>query len=753
MTAPPTRPPLPAPAAAPPPGVAPHRRPRRLPPAGEFGRRLWRGRPGDPRWARPALLALLALTAALYLWNLGASGWANAYYSAAVQAGSESWKAFLFGSFDAANSITVDKTPASLWVMELSARLFGVNAWSILVPQALMGVATVGVLYAAVRRRFGPGAGLLAGATLALTPVATLMFRFNNPDALLVLLLTLSGYAVLRAVEDGRTRWLVLAGTCVGFGFLAKMLQAFLVLPALALVYLLCAPTGPLRRVGQLLAGGLALVASAGWWVALVELWPAGSRPYIGGSQHNSILELTLGYNGLGRLNGEETGSTGGAVIFAPGTEATQAPEAPQGGGWGETGIGRLFGSDMGGQIAWLLPAALLLLVAGLWATRRRRRTSPVRAAFLLWGGFLVTHWLVFSYMQGIFHQYYNIALAPSIGAVVAMGATVLWRRRRHPAAAATLAAATALTACWAYVLLGRAEGWHPWLRGVVLVTGLLAALGLLAGAVAGLLSRAGTGEAAPGVGGFAAGRWGRRLALAAGAAALLSALAGPAAFAAQTANTPKTGSIPLAGPATAGAMGGARVFLEGPGPGGGGPGQPGQANPGQAPAGGQAPVGGRAPGGGAQPQGGANGPQGQGGANGGPEPGASGPGQGQGGLLDASEPSAELTAALEEDADSYTWVAAAVGSQVASGYQLATGDPVMPVGGFNGTDPSPTLERFQGLVAAGRIHYFVGDGTDRGMGMMGSGDSEAAQITQWVAENFTATTVDGVTLYDLSGD
>ncbi|MDQ1496251.1 MAG: hypothetical protein QOG69_2734, partial [Actinomycetota bacterium] len=180
--------------------------------------RLLYGKPTDPRWVRPALLALLVSTGVLYIWGLGASGWANSFYSAAVQAGSQSWKAFFFGSSDAANFITVDKPPASLWVMELSARMFGVNAWSILVPQALEGVATVAILYATVRRWFTPAAGLLAGAVAALTPVAVLMFRFNNPDALLVLLLTTAAYAVTRALEGASTRWLVLSGSLVGFG-------------------------------------------------------------------------------------------------------------------------------------------------------------------------------------------------------------------------------------------------------------------------------------------------------------------------------------------------------------------------------------------------------------------------------------------------------------------------------------------------------------------------------------------------------
>src|SRR4029450_1995584 len=231
-------------------------RPLAASPAADRPRRLLRGRVDDPAWVRPSLLGLLAATACLYLWALGASARANHFYPAAAQAASQSWKAFFFGSSDASNFITIDKPPAALWVMGLSARLFGVNAWSLLVPQALMGVGTVALLYAAVRRWFGPAAGLLAGAVLALTPVATLMLRFNNPDALLVLLLVAGAYATIRALEGGATGWLVLAGACVGFGFLAKQLQALLVVPAFALVYLAAAPASLAPRLRPPASGG-----------------------------------------------------------------------------------------------------------------------------------------------------------------------------------------------------------------------------------------------------------------------------------------------------------------------------------------------------------------------------------------------------------------------------------------------------------------------------------------------------------------
>jgi 4-amino-4-deoxy-L-arabinose transferase-like glycosyltransferase len=666
--------------------------------------------PERQRWIRPGLIVLLVGTAVLYLWGLGASGWANSFYSAAVQAGTKSWQAFFFGSSDASNFITVDKTPAALWPMELFARVFGVNSWSILIPQALEGVAAVALLYAtvvravdggvvngrALPRNAGPVAGLLAGAVLALTPVAALMFRFNNPDALLVLLLTAAAYGAVRAQLSGRTGWLLLAGGCVGFGFLAKMFQAFLVVPVFAVVYLVTAPVPVRRRIVQLLAGGLAMVVAAGWWVAVVAAVPASDRPYIGGSQHNSVLELAFGYNGFGRLTGDETGGLG---------------NLNQDAGWS-----RLFGAEMGGQIAWLLPAALILLAAGLWITRRFPRTDPVRAALALWGGWLLVTGVVFSFAQGIIHPYYTVALAPAIGALVGMGAVVAWRAHRW-----MLAVAVAATAWWAYVLLDRTASWYPSLRYVVLIGGLVAA-GLLLGSV-----------------------YRARMAMAAGIVGVAASIAGPAAYAVQTAATTHNGAIPSAGPATGfgpGGFGGPRggrggfgqgrppgAFGQGRGPGTGGLGQGGQP-------GGFTPAG--------RP--------GTGGVQGGNRLGGAqrGPG-GIGGLLDGSTPSAQLTSLLKSGSGSFTWVAATVGSNNAAGYQLATGRPVMAIGGFNGTDPAPTLAQFQRYVAEKKIHYFVGGGVGGGAQGTATTSDAAQQIAIWVEQNFKATTVGTTTIYNLT--
>ncbi|NTY59788.1 ArnT family glycosyltransferase [Mycolicibacterium sphagni] len=582
------------------------------------------------------LAVLLLATAVLYVWDLGASGWANAFYSAAAQAGSESWTAWLFGSSDAANAITVDKTPAALWVTGLSARLFGVNPWSILLPQALAGVAAVAVLYVAVRRVSGPWAGLFAGAVLALTPAAALMFRFNNPDALLVLSLVVAAYFTQRALDrDAAWWWLPLAGVAVGVGFLAKMLQAFLVLPALGVVFLFAAHAPVRARLIRLAAAVGALAVSAGWYLLLVALWPASSRPYIGGSQHNSIVELALGYNGLGRLTGDETGGLG---------------NLNQDAGWA-----RLLGAEMGTYIAWLIPAAVIAIIAGLVITRRAPRTDVTRAALLLWGGWLVVTAVVFSFANGILHSYYSVALAPAVAAGLAIGTTLLWRHRADIRAATTLSGSLVITAVLAYLLLQRDSQWLPWLRVCVVVAAIACALLLLV-----------------------VGRLPGRVSTAVGVLAVVAALAGPVAFSLATVAAPHSGAMPSVGPSN----------------GRGGP---------------------------------------------------------PGGMFDAPKPGAELTAALSQDAGEFTWAAAAVGSSNAAGYQLATGLPVMAVGGFNGTDPAPTLGQFQTYVAQRRIHWFVKSGMP-GFGFGNRSGSDAAeQIQHWVSANFTPREVDGTTVYDLS--
>jgi 4-amino-4-deoxy-L-arabinose transferase-like glycosyltransferase len=580
---------------------------------------------------------LLLVTAAMYLWNLSASGYANDFYAMAVQAGTKNWEAFFFGSLDPGNIVTVDKPPASLWLMALSGRIFGFSSWSMLVPNALCGVASVGLVYATVRRMSGPAAGLLAGAVLALTPVAALMFKFNNPDALLVLLMVAGAYCTVRALDKASTAWLLLGGVAIGFGFLTKMLQAFLVLPAFALVYLVAAPTSLRKRILQVLAGAVAVVVSAGWWVAAVALWPASSRPYIGGSTDNSALELALGYNGLGRIFGG-SGNRGGGAGGGGGGGNTMF-----GGG---TGLTRLFGQSFGLEISWLLPAALIALVAGLWFTRFAPRTNRTRAALLLWGGWTVVTALVFSFMSGTIHPYYTVALAPGIGALVGIGAVELWRGRHNFAARVALALMVAVTGVWNFILLDRNSSWQPWLRYLILVLSALVVVGLLFGIDR--LRKAG-------------------VVLAVGA--IFAGLLGSTAYAVSTASIGHTGAIPTSGP-TSSDFGG----------GGGG----GQSN-------------------------------------------------------------SAVISLLK--ATTTKWAAATNGSQSAAGLALNSDKSVMAIGGFNGSDPAPTLAAFKQYVANGDITYYVSGG----MGGFGGDQGGSDSISSWVQQNFTATTVGGTTVYDLT--
>ncbi len=706
------------------------------PPAGEWppgprpGRvaRFVRGKESDAPWVRPALLTLLAATAVLYLWDLGASGWGNSFYSAAVQAGTKSWKAFFFGSSDASSFITVDKPPAFLWPMEISARIFGLNSWSVLAPQALEGVATVGLVYLSVRRWFSAQAAILGGAVVALTPVAALMFRYNNPDAMLALLLAGALYATVRGLERAQTKWLVLAGALVGFGFITKMMQAFLILPVMAVVYLLAAPTGWWRRVWQVLLMGLSTLVAAGWWVAAVVLTPAADRPYVGGSQDNNILNLIFGYNGFGRITGNETGSVGGGTV--------------RGSMWGPTGLTRLFNAEFGNMMSWLLPGALVMGAVLLAITVRARRTDRERAALLLWGGSLVSTGLVISLAQGIIHPYYLVALAAPLGGLVGIATMGLWQRRHSLVGRLGLAAGLASTVVWTYVLLGRTSDWFPALRPFVAVVGTLGVVAILALPLLRPVPKLAIGLVA--------------------ALGLGAALAAPLFSTVATATTPHAGAIPSVTPSAAGGFGG--------GPGGGFPGGRGGRLPG-AFAGGGFP-GGAAPsfrggfpgaGTGAGTGGFPGAGNGTGGFPGGFPGGAApsfgpggarrafGGGGGPGGILGASQSNAALNRRLQSNAARYTWAAATVSANSAAGYQLASGEPVMAIGGFNGTDPAPTLAQFETYVGAGRIHYFIAGGRGGGPGGAGGSSNNAAQITSWVESHYTAETVGGVTVYDLT--
>ena len=490
--------------------------------------------PPEPRWARPALAALLVVTAVAYLWNLGRNGWGNSYYAAAVQAATHSWSAMFYGASDWGGYITVDKPPFSLWVMALSGRIFGFSSWSMLAPQALMGVASTGLVYGAVRRVWGAVAGLAAAALLAVTPAAALMFRFNNPDAALTLLLVGAAYAVTRAVRKGGTGWLLAAAVLIGTAFLTKSLQALLVVPGLAAAYLACAPGRFVRRLWQLLAAGAVMLVSGLWWPLLVDAVPEADRPFVGGSTNNRFLELVFGYNGVSRITGGGQGGPGGGLRGGPGGGPGGKGGGFGGGFGGQAGWDRMINDQFGGFIAWWIPAALLGALAAVWLSRGGSRTDPRRASLVVWGGWTLVTAGVFSFASGIIHTYYTVALAPGVAVLAAMTLPGLWSRRDDPVARLFLAGIAGSTAVTAFLLLGRAPGWNPWLRWATLAVGLGAALVLGVPRSVGRV------------------RLPRPVAVTAAAGALVAGVVGPLAWSLVTIGTTHTGSIPDAGPAQA---------------------------------------------------------------------------------------------------------------------------------------------------------------------------------------------------------
>jgi 4-amino-4-deoxy-L-arabinose transferase-like glycosyltransferase len=492
------------------------------------------------------------------------------------------------------------------------------------------------------------------------------MFRYNNPDALLTFLGLAAAWALWNAVETGRTRMLVLAAALTGLAFDTKMLQAFLVLPGFILVYLVAGPPKLGRRIAQLAVAAATLLVSAGWWVAIVTLWPASSRPYIGSSSDNSLLSLIFGYNGLGRLFGQ--GRAGGRGAFGGGG-------GPPGGGGagfgGSPGWLRMFNSANGGEIAWLIPLAVLGLVAGLWMTRRAPRTDRTRAGWLLWGGWALVCYVVFSKAQGIYHPYYTVQLAPAVAALAGAGGVALWKLgRTDRSLQMALPAALVVTAALAVGLLRRTPAFDAWLRPWVIGAAALAAAGVW---VAWQLRH-------------------KRLLVAAGVVGAVSLLAGPAAYATSTITSPQGGAIVAAGPSSRG------IGFAGP-------------------------------------------------ALGGLRRG--------GGTVDAG-----LIRYLEANQGGAKYLVAAFGSNTSAPIIIATGKPVVTIGGFNGGDPAPTLAQFEQMVGKGEVRYVLLGGAGRaGFGAFGGGPGGGGtgQISQWVTQHGTPVPASayggaGGTLYELSG-
>jgi len=637
--------------------------------------RLTGARSAGAAWAVPAMVGVTLTAAILYLVNLTVSGYANTYYSAAALAGSQSWSSWFFGSIDSANFITVDKPPLATMLMGLSVRLLGLSSWSVLLPQALAGVAMVVVLMLTVRRTFGPAAAVIAGLVAALTPAAVLIFRFNNPDALLTLLLVLSAYAFVRALEGGRLRWVALAGTLVGFGFLTKYLQAYFVLPAFAFIWTLAAPGSVRHRVAGLGVALLAVILASGWWVVAMELIPATSRPFIGGSETNSVVDLLLGYDGLGRIFGQGGGAGGVGGGFS-----------------GTPGLLRLFNAELGGQVAWLLPLALGSIVLGLWARGLAPRTDLARAGYLLWGLWLIIHAAVFSFMSGVIHSYYAVAMAPAIGALVGAGVVELWRlRERFRWGGLAFAPAIVGSALLAWQLLDRTPDFAPGLGVAIVAVAVLVSLVLA-------VPRHVVGP---------------RAAILAAGLALAALLAGPTAYAVDTMQTAHSGGLASAGPTVQASdgFGAGRGFAGGTPPNGDG------STTGTLPDSGATSM--IAPNGFA-----GGGPSGQGGAQ-----------------IDSA-----LTEYLAANRGDATWIVAVSGANEAGQIELATGLPVMAMGGFTGSDPAPTLEQLQAYVASGQLRYVL-------IGGGGGPGGTSSEISAWVEANGTVVeSVGNGTLYDLAG-
>ncbi len=621
--------------------------------------RLLRGPQDHPWWSRGGLILITLLATGLYTWALDASGYGNEYYAAAAYSGSLDWNAWLFGSVDTASFISVDKPPFSLWVTGLSVRAFGLSSWSVLLPHALAGVGTVLVLHRTVRRWHGHAAALAAAAAMAVTPIAVVMARYNNPDAILTLLLTGSMALAYSAARSGSGWRLAGSGALVGLAFLTKTTQALLVIPAVAVVYLVSAPISVGRRLLHGLGAAGAVIVAAGWWVLLAET--SSSAPFFGQTETGSFLGYVFGYNGLGRVTGDGVG-----------------PGDPFG---GSGGWSRLFNEEIGGQVSWLIPIAVVALAAGLWSRRGRPRTDGARAGWLMWGTFFAVQFAVFGLMEGVFHPYYSLTIAPAIAALAGTGMVVLWRLYRESAATAwLLPAAVAGTGVWAAVLLARTSDFAPGLGAVILVLCLAAATVLLAVRYGGLSEP--------------------RLALGAALVSGALLLAGPMSYALASIGTDYSGGDPKAGPGETG-----RPVAAVPAGAGGVPGLPAGAPDG--------PPDGGPPGADDRP----DRPLPQ---DDGPPPnqddrpyrpqppgdGSDGPARPDGG--DAPVVQEGLIDYLLAGHGGETWIVATVSARTAAPIILETGEAVMAMGGFGGGDPTPTAGELAAYLESGELRFVL---------------------------------------------
>ncbi|HTU28413.1 MAG TPA: glycosyltransferase family 39 protein [Solirubrobacteraceae bacterium] len=629
------------------------------------------------RRAHPELLALATLAAVLNLWDLSRNDWANTFYSGAVRSMASSWHDFLFASLDRSGLMTVDKPPAALWVQALSARIFGFHPLSLLVPEALMGVAAVLLAADLTRRLFGRPAGFVAGLVFALTPITVAMARHNNPDELLILCCVAAMWCAVRGFQDGRTRWLLWCGALIGLGFEAKMAVALFVVPGIAVAWLWLAPAGrgTWHALRQLLWAGLVLAAVALAWPLLVTLTPAADRPWISGTSDNSVWSLIVGYNGVGRVAGQAGGTGGGGGGF----------------GGGSAGVFRLLDSTLGGQAGWLLGFALVAGL-GLLAITRFRRTDPRTAWVLAVGGAALVSAVVFSAASGIFHPYYVSFLAPWVAMLVGAGAGVALSAGRAGQIVGVLAITAGAVS--EFVVLGGIQGSVGWARPLVVA---VCALCVVAIGVRMLSARL------------------RAVAVGAALAALLAA---PAAWAFDTLGHATSSTFPAGGPANATSLGGF-----------GGHGFSGRfgGRRGTFPGGGSIPGGGSRAGGsssggfpgagsgsGGFPGGGSFGP-GSGARSSGRAGGAAGGGGFSGGGPSFGSDSATLTAASRY-ARSHGGGTVGVESQSSAADAILAGaDNVAGLGGFSGVESSVSVRWLATEVRDGHLRWLLAESSTAG--------------------------------------
>ncbi|HEX3803040.1 MAG TPA: glycosyltransferase family 39 protein [Solirubrobacteraceae bacterium] len=704
--------------------------------------RLTRARTRVLPRVRPELAALLVVAGVLNLWDLSRNGWANGYYAAAVRSMAGSWHNFLYASFDPQGVMTVDKPPLAFWVQALSARVFGFNSWSILVPQALMGMATVALVYDLVRRRFGRVAGAVAGLTLAITPITVAMSRHNNPDAAVILCCVAALWFTVRAFEDGRTKWIVLAGAMVGLGFEAKMSTALLVVPGIALAWFWASPHGVFKSVRQLLAGGAALVAVGAAWPLLVTLTPAADRPWIAGTSDNSIWSLITGYNGAGRIAGQSGGPGGGAGGLGGGSTTFGGSSGPL----------RLLNDAVGGQAGWLLGFAALSAIGLIVLTRMRRRDATTGWTIAVGGSFLASA-AVFSVAQGIFHPYYVSFLAPFSAALVGAGAAQLLRRDLHARILAPLAIAAGVATELAVM---HSEHTYTWLEPIVIVVAIAAA------AVLAILGQA-------------------RVRLIAVAAVLATLSIAPAAWAVDTLGHATSSTFPAGGPASAGTgfggpggagggfggrggfRGGAGGRFSGGAPGGSAAGAAGGSAagaPGGSARGSTSAAGGSIASlfGGSSSSSGSTGRAGFSGrgrgfaGRGGGFAGGAGAGFGGGD---------ESLNAVVSYAKAHGGGTVAISSQTSAEDEIIEhGAKVAGIGGFSGNESEVSATWLAQEISSGKIRWVLDDSSGAGGGFGGGlgggisgGRVGSRDAMTWVSEACRkATTIDGSVLYDCSG-